>query len=102
MKQRIGTVPQRINDLTGDPRLGPMLLLGALMSFGFIYLRRNQSIKPKEESDDASDPKPEGAERSKLRRRRPKSRTNDNVPPSITDMEPPNAFQMPFTDSDSE
>ncbi|KAJ0790009.1 putative protein-disulfide reductase [Helianthus annuus] len=102
MTQRIGTVPQRINDLTGDPRLGPMLLLGALMSFGFIYLRRNQSIKPKEESDDASDPKPEGAERSKLRRRRPKSRTNDNIPPSITDMEPPNAFQMPFTDSDSE
>ncbi|KAI7724950.1 hypothetical protein M8C21_026416 [Ambrosia artemisiifolia] len=104
IKQRIGTVPQRINDLTGDPRLGPMLLLGALMSFGFIYLRRNQSIKPKE-SDDASDPKPEGAEgaqRSKLRRRRPKSQTNQNVPPSMTDMEPPNAFQMPFTDSDSE
>lgn len=48
MKQRMGTVLQRINDLVDDPRLGPMLLLAALMSFGFIYLRRNQSIKPKE------------------------------------------------------
>ncbi|KAL8244129.1 hypothetical protein R6Q59_010387 [Mikania micrantha] len=101
MKQRIGTIPQKINDLMGDPRFGPMLLLGALMSFGFIYLRRNQSIKPKE-SDNANHPKPEGADQSKLRRRRPKSETNRNVPPSITDMEPPNAFQMPFPDSDSE
>lgn len=58
VKQRIATVPQRINDLMGDPRFGPMLLLGALMSFGLIYLRRNQPIKPKE-SDNASDPKPE-------------------------------------------
>lgn len=48
MKQKIETIPQKINDLTGDPRLGPMMLLGALMSFGFIYLRRNQSIKPNE------------------------------------------------------
>ncbi|KAI3820850.1 hypothetical protein L1987_08400 [Smallanthus sonchifolius] len=100
MKQRIGTVPQRISDLMGDPRFGPMLLLGALMSFGFIYLRRNQAIKPKE-SDNASHPKTEGADRSKLRRRRPKSQTNQNASPSMTDLEPPNAFQMPFTDSDS-
>ncbi|XP_076918424.1 uncharacterized protein LOC143578843 isoform X1 [Bidens hawaiensis] len=101
IKHRIGTLPQRINDLLGDPRFGPMLLLAALMSFGFIYLRRNQPVKPPKESDDASDPKPEGVDRSKLRRRRPKSQTNENVPPSMTDMPPPNAFQMPFTDSDS-
>ncbi|GKG07818.1 hypothetical protein Tco_0333650, partial [Tanacetum coccineum] len=48
LKQRIGAIPQRINDLMDDPTLGPMLLLAALMSFGFIYLRRSQSINPKE------------------------------------------------------
>ncbi|KAK9080433.1 hypothetical protein SSX86_000191 [Deinandra increscens subsp. villosa] len=101
MKQRIQTIGQRINDLMGDPRFGPMLLLGALMSFGFIYLRRNQSIKLKE-SDNASHPKHEGADGSKPRRRRPKRPTNQNIPPSLTDMEPPNAFQMPFTDTDSD
>ncbi|KAK9080429.1 hypothetical protein SSX86_000187 [Deinandra increscens subsp. villosa] len=101
MKQRIETVGIRINDLMGDPRFGPMLLLGALMSFGFIYLRRNQSLKPKE-SDSASHPKHEGADGSKPRRRRPKRPTNQNIPPSLTDMEPPNAFQMPFTDTDSD
>nr|GEV86646.1 DnaJ heat shock N-terminal domain-containing protein [Tanacetum cinerariifolium] len=101
LKQRIGAVPQRINDLMDDPRLGPMLLLAALMSYGFIYLRRSQSIKPKEGAN-SSQSNTEGDERPKLRRRRPKCQRNPDLPPSITDMEPPNAFQMPFTDSDSE
>ncbi|PWA69856.1 DNAJ heat shock N-terminal domain-containing protein [Artemisia annua] len=101
VKQRMGTVLQRINDLVDDPRLGPMLLLAALMSFGFIYLRRNQSIKPNE-SANSSQSNTEGDERPKLRRRRPKGQRNPDLPPSITDMEPPNAVQMPFTDSDSE
>ncbi|GJW07253.1 hypothetical protein Tco_1569676, partial [Tanacetum coccineum] len=101
LKHRIGAVPQRIDDLMDDPRLGPMLLLAALMSFGFIYLRRSQSIKPKEGAN-SSQSNTEGDERPKLRRRRPKGQRNPDLPPSITDMEPPNAFQMPFTDSDSE
>nr|XP_043607357.1 uncharacterized protein LOC122579285 isoform X2 [Erigeron canadensis] len=101
VKQRIGTIPQQFNDRMSDPRLGPMLLLGALMSFGFIYLRRNQPIKHKE-AHNSSQPNPEGEDRPKLRRRRPKSQTNRDVPPSMTDMQPPNAFQMPFSDSDSE
>ncbi|XP_071702015.1 uncharacterized protein [Rutidosis leptorrhynchoides] len=102
IKQKIGTIPQTINDLTSDPRLGPMLLLGALMSFGFIYLRRNQSVKPNPRTHNSSQPNVEGEDRPKLRRRRPKVQTSQDVPPSMTDVPPPNAFQMPFTDSDSE
>ncbi|KVH98856.1 DnaJ domain-containing protein [Cynara cardunculus var. scolymus] len=56
MKQKLGTIPERISDLMSDPRLGPMLLLGALMSFGFIYLRRNQLIKSKE-ANNSNQPK---------------------------------------------
>ncbi|KAI3504671.1 hypothetical protein L1887_26318 [Cichorium endivia] len=97
MKQRLGNLPERINDVMGDPRFGPMLLLGALMSFGFIYLRRNQSIK-----STASQLKAEGEGRPKMRRRRPNSHKNQDLPPSIADMQPTNAFQMPFTDSDSD
>ncbi|KAJ9568296.1 hypothetical protein OSB04_004262 [Centaurea solstitialis] len=99
MKQKLGTIPERINDLMGDPRLGPMLLLGALMSFGFIYLRRNQSIK----SMEANNPnQPAGDGRPERRRRRPNSQRNQDLPPSITDMQPSDAFQVPFTDSDSD
>ncbi|KAL4566500.1 hypothetical protein LXL04_030616 [Taraxacum kok-saghyz] len=86
IKQKLENTP----DVLSDPRFGPMLLLGALMSFGFIYLKRNQSIKSTE-SDNSS--------QQKIRRRRPKSTTKE---PSVTDVQPPNAVQMPFTDSDSD
>ncbi|KAL7598254.1 hypothetical protein Lser_V15G21596 [Lactuca serriola] len=95
MKQRLENIPERIHDVMEDPRFGPMLLLGALMSFGFIYLRRNQSIK-------SSQTNTEGDERPKMRRRRPNSHKKQDAAPSVTDMQPPNAFQMPFTDSDSD
>lgn len=44
LNQRFRDLITKIHDLTGDPRVGPFLLLGALMSFGSIWLRRSQSI----------------------------------------------------------
>lgn len=60
MKLRIRGIIRGINDRLGDPRNGPYLLLGALMSFGAIWLRRsqqthssqsNQPSQPREVSD---------------------------------------------------
>lgn len=42
IKHRIYSIISRIYDHLGDPRIGPMLLLGALMSFGTIWLVRGQ------------------------------------------------------------
>lgn len=43
LKQRISTLNIAIYELLGDPRIGPILLLGALMSFGGIWLWRSQA-----------------------------------------------------------
>lgn len=42
MKQKSHGIIRGIYDRLGDPRNGPFLLLGALMSFGAIWLRRSQ------------------------------------------------------------
>lgn len=42
VKQRLRGILTRISDYSRDPRIGPILLLGALMSFGTIWLRRGQ------------------------------------------------------------
>ncbi|CAL5444909.1 unnamed protein product [Camellia sinensis] len=51
MKQRIGSIMNGIHNRLGDPRIGPMLLLGALMSFGGIWLRRRQSTHPSQSNN---------------------------------------------------
>ncbi|KAG6743093.1 hypothetical protein POTOM_054039 [Populus tomentosa] len=50
IKQRIYNNISRIYDYLGDPRIGPILLLGALMSFGTIWLIRSQSTHPTQAS----------------------------------------------------
>lgn len=99
MKLRFGSFIIGINDLMGDPRIGPMLLLGALMSFGGIYMMRSQSPRPNEPN-----PSNQASAEDEARpdvRRRPRRRSNQDQPPSITDKEPKDAYQMPFSDSDS-
>nr|GMD07660.1 DnaJ homolog subfamily C member 16 isoform X1 [Ipomoea batatas] len=96
----------QIHDYLGDPRIGPFLLLGALISFGHIWVRKSQSTNvkqsndssqpPSETSDSSSKPKPKDM-RSKLR----KGPRNQLIPPSITDMEPKDAEQIEFSESDS-
>ncbi|GMQ10678.1 hypothetical protein CsSME_00053587 [Camellia sinensis var. sinensis] len=51
MKQRIGSIMNGIHNRLGDPRIGPVLLLGALMSFGSIWLRRSQSTHPSQSNN---------------------------------------------------
>ncbi|KAM4107005.1 hypothetical protein ACB094_04G109500 [Castanea mollissima] len=98
IKQRIHGIITGIYDRLGDPRNGPYLLLGALMSFGAIWLRRSrptppsQSNQPSQPTNDESRPK---------RRGRARAASNKDKSPSVTDVDPKDAFQMPFSDSDS-
>jgi len=100
IKHRIGNAIYKIYDQLGDPRIGPILLLGALLSFGSIWLRRSQSVRPTQ-SNDSSQPNAKDDVR-----RNPRSRTKGvskrDLPPSITDEEPKDAVQAQFSDSDSE
>ncbi|CAJ1975311.1 unnamed protein product [Sphenostylis stenocarpa] len=92
-----------------DPRLGPFLLLGALISFGTIWLRRSQQVQPSEpnqpssnhpsESNQPSQPSSKD-ERKQNPRERFRSRSNKKPPPSMTDFEPSDAYQLPLSDSD--
>ncbi|CAL5441628.1 unnamed protein product [Camellia sinensis] len=47
----IGSIMNGINDRLGDSRIGPVLLLGALMSFGSIWLQRSQSTHPSQSNN---------------------------------------------------
>ncbi|KAA8542456.1 hypothetical protein F0562_023408 [Nyssa sinensis] len=100
MKQRISNVISGIHDHLGDPRIGPILLLGALLSFGSIWLQRSQSTHPSH-SNDQSQPSTTDEVRQKWRERQ-RTASNRGQPPSITDMEPKDAHQMALSDSDSE
>ncbi|CAL5362284.1 unnamed protein product [Camellia sinensis] len=71
-----------IHNRLGDPRIHPVLLLGALMSFGSICKK-----------DDEDRPN---------RRCKKRAVSNQDSPPSITDREPKDAYQMPLSDFDYE
>ena len=49
-KQKIQGIIIRIYDYLGDPRVGPALLLGSLLSFGSIWLMRSQQNRPVQSS----------------------------------------------------
>ncbi|PSS07931.1 DnaJ subfamily C member 10 like [Actinidia chinensis var. chinensis] len=100
MKQRISTIINGIHKRLGDPRIGPVLLLGALMSFGNIWLRRSQSTHSSPSNNQTQPSRPDEDRPSRRRNRRTAS--NQDAPPSITDMEPKGAYQMPLSGSDSE
>ncbi|XP_028115136.1 uncharacterized protein LOC114313023 [Camellia sinensis] len=101
MKQRIGSIMNGIHNRLGDPRIGPVLLLGALMSFGSIWLRRSQSTHPSQ-SNNQTQPSKKDDEVRPNQRRKKRAVSNQDRPPSITDTEPIDAYQMPLSDSDSE
>ncbi|XP_059644075.1 uncharacterized protein LOC132285859 [Cornus florida] len=96
MKQKIGSITSRIHDNLGDPRLGPILLLGALMSFGSIWLWRSQSTHSSQSIQSTMD------ENRRNRRDRRKTMSTRGQPSSITDMEPKDARQISLSDSDAE
>lgn len=99
-----------IYDRLDDPRIGPVLFLASFLSFGTIWLRRSQPTPPSqpvrqpELPNESTQPsQPTTKEGSKPRRRnRVRTASNADIPPSITDFEPPNAYQMHLSGSDSE
>ncbi|KAI4335976.1 hypothetical protein L6164_014560 [Bauhinia variegata] len=101
MKLRILNFVTGIYDYLDDPRIGPTLLLGALVSLGTIWLRGSQPVQPPRPNQ----PSPEAnsgdeSERRQRRRERVRTRSNKDQPTSITDLDPPDAYQMPLSDSD--
>ena len=55
MKQKVLDVVGGLYNYLDDPRIGPTLLLGALISLATIWLRRSQPVKPTE-SDQPNQP----------------------------------------------
>ncbi|KAG2399068.1 uncharacterized protein HKW66_Vig0084500 [Vigna angularis] len=81
-----------------DPRVGPFLLLGALISLGTIWLRRSQQVHPSFQGKFC----PDMLSCILFKLNRVRSRSNKKPPPSMTDFEPSNSYQVPLSDSDSE
>ncbi|CAL5444916.1 unnamed protein product [Camellia sinensis] len=84
MKQRIGSIMNGIHNRLGDPRIGPVLLLGALMSFGGIWLRRSQSTHSSQSNNQTRPSKKDDEDRPNQRRKK-RAVSNQDCPPSITD-----------------
>ncbi|KAL3640559.1 hypothetical protein CASFOL_015527 [Castilleja foliolosa] len=96
IKQRASSFISLLSDYLGDPRIGPSLLLVALMSSGLVYLNKTRSTQSSIQNE-SNQLKDEDKPRS-----RPSKSSNQLIPPSITDEEPNDARQMPFSGSDSE
>ncbi|TMW97339.1 hypothetical protein EJD97_005705 [Solanum chilense] len=106
----------KIHDFSGDPRVGPFLLLAALISFGSVWFKRSQvaqssgldhssqkSNEPERSNQQTREPDQSNQPNVKeatMRKRRTRPR-NDLVPPSMTDVDPKNAYQVEFSDSDT-
>lgn len=98
IKQSIRSILRGFYDrIGGDPRIGPILLLAALMSFGAIWLRRSQATPVSNQPS-----QPNSKEAGRPRRDRPRRATNEHFPPSITDMEPKDSYQWSLSGSDSD
>ncbi|GAB2213098.1 hypothetical protein Drorol1_Dr00021116 [Drosera rotundifolia] len=85
-------------DSLGDPRIGPMLLLLALMSFGGIWLHRKQSAQSGH-SNSATGPRSKREIPEEWKKRGRIAPTGD-LPPSLTDMNLNNADQKPLRHSE--
>ncbi|KAI0495382.1 hypothetical protein KFK09_025532 [Dendrobium nobile] len=84
-----------IRDYLRDPRIGPVLILLACVSFGTIWMQSNTlPAQPAKAEDDGTD-----AARNLSNRRRKGS--SHNITPSITDAEPKDAQQL-LSDSNSD
>ncbi|XP_057443153.1 uncharacterized protein LOC130734660 isoform X2 [Lotus japonicus] len=104
LKQSIPGVLSGLSVYLEDPRIGPALLLGALISFGTIWLRRSQRVRPSQPNQPSqpSAKAPSKEDRKQRPTDRVRSRSNKKAPPSMTDWEPSDAYQMPLSDSESD
>lgn len=96
VKEGIFKIRNMINDHLGDPRIGPLLLLGALIFFGKIWLQRSQSSHPNSSQPSRKD------EVAGKRRKRAENISHQDRPSSITDVDPKDAYQFEISDSDSD
>ncbi|KAK9116667.1 hypothetical protein Sjap_015614 [Stephania japonica] len=55
IRHKISSIVTGLYDWMGDPRVGPILLLSALLSFGGIYLQKDQSTQPVQPSTECKD-----------------------------------------------
>ncbi|KAG1334440.1 DnaJ subfamily C member 10 [Cocos nucifera] len=95
VKEKIRSIAFHIGDYMRDPRIGPGLLLGACISFGTVWLKSSQTTQPTKRDEGTSS-------RRASRRHQNTRSSNHDRPPSITDSEPKDAYQLLSTDSDSE
>ncbi|KAJ8553677.1 hypothetical protein K7X08_024355 [Anisodus acutangulus] len=111
LNYRIKSFLNKVHDYSGDPRVGPFLLLAALISFGSVWFKRSQvaqssepdhssqkSNEPERSNQRTREPDQSNAKEATIRKRRPR---NDLVPPSMTDVEPKDAQQVEFSDFDT-
>lgn len=98
LKLKMGSFAYKMHDLLGDPRIGPVLLLVALVLSGRIWLQRSQSSHNNSSNSSSQSGGNDEAPRNPRRR----SPRNQLIPPSITDFEPKDAQQVQFSDSDSD
>lgn len=99
LKQRIRGIISALHDYMQDPRVGPIFLLGACISFGTIWLQGSQPTQPTQK--DTAESRSQKDERS-TRKRSQRTSSNQDIPPSITDEVPNDAYQMLRSDSDTE
>lgn len=114
LNHRVKSFLNKVHDYSGDPRVGPFLLLAALISFGSVWFKRSQvaqSSKPDHSSQKSNEPErldqqqtrehdQSNAKDATMRKRKTLPR-NDLVPPSMTDVDPKDAYQVEFSDSDT-
>ncbi|XP_013749388.1 dnaJ homolog subfamily C member 16-like isoform X2 [Brassica napus] len=94
----------RIKDYLADPRMGPTLLLGALLSAGSVWLTRSRAIQQpvqttQQSSTNQSD---NNTEEEKKKERKRRNAKGEEAPASITDNEPKDAVQILSSGSDSD
>ncbi|KEH33294.1 putative protein-disulfide reductase [Medicago truncatula] len=105
IKQHILGVIGGLSVYLDDPRIGPFLLLAALISLGTIWLRRSQQVhlsQSKQPTQPSSTEPPSHDERKPRPTDRVRRPSGKKAPPSMTDFEPSDAYQMPLPDSDSD
>ncbi|CAA7013673.1 unnamed protein product [Microthlaspi erraticum] len=104
--QKVLSLWKIIKDYLTDPRMGPTLLLGALLSAGNVWWIRSRSTQPpvqtNQPSTDQSDDNVEEKKKERKREQRRRNAKAEEAPASITDNEPKDAVQILSSGSDSD
>uniref|UniRef100_A0A1J3GFW0 DnaJ-like protein subfamily C member 16 n=1 Tax=Noccaea caerulescens TaxID=107243 RepID=A0A1J3GFW0_NOCCA len=104
--QKVLSVWNIIKDYLTDPRMGPTLLLGALLSAGNVWWARSRSTQPpvptNQPSSNQSDDNVEEKKKERKREQRRRNAKGEEAPASITDNEPKDAVQILSSGSDSD